>query len=286
MSQQPIYAGFEARLYEFLEATYGVGPTTEDMNEVYFTESIEPSVDPSLIKVRGIGSRDLAQIIRGLQNVTLKVVILPKPDLQSWIDYIVSNPDKSFTLEALYTKGANIKSLRHYGCRMNSVEMECEAEELLRATMTFFGQKFETATNKMSSGSYNTVPGDLTPWYNTYIKKAGVTFEKCVAWKFTVNENLKQVAVIPSGGTGYLLKYLQPRHREVTGELTVNFEDQTEFNEVVNDNEFSLEFGFGTSKKATLSNCKWSKITAPTGPEDLIAFKLPFVAKSIAFAAQ
>jgi hypothetical protein len=277
-------SGYEGKIYSFLEATYGVGPTNEEMGELYLIESFEPNIDPSLIEIRGVGSRNVQMLKRGLTQAQIKLVMIPKADLLGFIDYIIENPQKSYSLEAVYQRGAEIISLRHFGCCLNKLEMSCAQDEMVRAEMEFWAQRPNSAAQKWSTGTYGTQTGDLLAWYQTYLKKGGAVTEKCVSWKFSVNENLKRLPVIRSA-EGNLLKYMQRRQRAVEGELVFTFDSNAEYLEVVDDTEFALEFGFETVKKATLSGCKWSKITLPTNLED-VPVNLPFTAKSIAFAAQ
>jgi len=277
-------SGYEAELYEFLEATYGVGPTNEDMGKLYLIESFESNVDPSLIEIRGVGSRDVQMLKRGLTQAVIKLVMIPKEDLLGFIDYIIENPQKSYSIEAVYQRGAEIISLRHFGCCLNKLKMSCAQDDMLRAEMEFWAQRPNSATQKWSTGTYGTQTGDLVAWYQTYLKRSGILTEKCVSWEFSVDENLKRLPVIRSTEAN-LLKYMQRRQRAVKGELVFIFNENAEYLEVVNDMEFTLEFGFGAAKKATLSGCKWSKIALPTHLED-VPVNLPFTAKSIAFAAQ
>jgi hypothetical protein len=91
-------------------------------------------------------------------------------------------------------------------------------------------------------------------------------------WKFTIENNLKPVPVIRQSNA-YLAKYLPPRHRELTGELTFEFEDKGEFEDVINDAEFSLKFGLGGSNSALFKYCRWENVQTPVRIEDLVSLK-------------
>ncbi len=62
--------------------------------------------------------------------------------------------------------------------------------------------------------------------------------------------------------------------------MVFEFESKEEFDNVVNDGEFTLEFGLGGTNKATFSNCKWENVAAPTRIEELVSLKAEFVAKT------
>ncbi|MEM3090532.1 MAG: hypothetical protein QXW17_02085, partial [Candidatus Bathyarchaeia archaeon] len=67
------YGAHECRVYYVEEATYGQTPSNPSMLGVP-AESVEPTLDPSLIKVRGVGSLDLQAVKKGLRNVSVKIV--------------------------------------------------------------------------------------------------------------------------------------------------------------------------------------------------------------------
>jgi hypothetical protein len=74
---------------------------------------------------------------------------------------------------------------------------------------------------------------------------------------------------------------LPARHRELIGELTFEFEDKQEFEDVINDDEFSLKFGLGGSNSALFKYCKWESVATPTRLEDLVTLKARFAARDL-----
>jgi len=67
------YGAHEAGIAYISESTYGETPATPDMIEIITAENVEPAINPSLIKVRGIGSRDYQFIRKGLRQVDVKL---------------------------------------------------------------------------------------------------------------------------------------------------------------------------------------------------------------------
>lgn len=70
------YGAQETRVYYVVESSYGVTPSNPSMLGVA-SEGPQPSVDPGLIKVLGIGSRDLQAIYAGVRKVKLKIPHVP-----------------------------------------------------------------------------------------------------------------------------------------------------------------------------------------------------------------
>ena len=276
------YGAHQTRFYYVQESTYGQTPANPSMVSVP-AESVEPAINPSNIKLRGIGSIDLQAIKKGLRNVSLKVTYpLPSDAPIDFLQHAKAELDHSLSIQVLYYKGVfssatDIISLLHKGCKFQHLTVECHIEDVVKATAELLGQDLEVGSDKISGATYGDKVGAV-PFYESYVKKGGSTLDRVTDWKFDIVNNLKRVPVIRTTN-GYLLKYLPHRHRNLTGELTFEFESKEEFDDVINDTEFDLEFGLGGSNKAVFSGCKWENVTTPTRIEDLVSLKAGFVAK-------
>lgn len=276
------YSASESRVYYVEETTYGQTPLNPQMVSVP-AESIEPTVNPNNIKIRGVGNIDLQSIKKGLRNASLKIAYaLPSDAPINLLQYAKAELNKSLSIQALYYKGVfesatNIISLLYKGCKFQKVTVECSIEDIIKANAELMGQNLEVATSKISGATYAEHAGAV-PFFESYVKKGTVTLDRVTDWKFTIENNLKQVPVIRAS-EGYLLKYLPHRHRNLTGEVTFEFESKEEFDDVMADQEFSLEFGLGGSNKAVFSGCKWENVATPTRVEELVACKASFAAK-------
>jgi len=274
----PVYGAHEAKAYYVEESTYGVTPTNPTMLGIATAESVEPALNPGLMKVRGIGSRDLQAIRKGVRQVGLKIAYnLPSDSPINFLQHVQTL--KSLSVEVIYEKSTDIIDLLHKGCRFNSLTVECSVEGLLEAVAELIGQDVAVGTSKISGATYADYSGAV-PYYESYVKKGGTTLERVTDFSFTIENNLKRVPVIRTT-SGHLLKYLPERHRNCSGEITFDFETKQEFDDVINDTEFSLEFGLGGTNKAVFSNCKWESVSPPTRIEDLVSVKAPFVAKTV-----
>jgi len=277
----PVYGAHEAKAYYVEESTYGVTPTNPTMLGIATAESLEPALNPELIKVRGTGSRDLQAIRKGVRQVGLKIAYsLPSDSPINFLQHVQTL--KSLSVEVFYEKSIGIVDLLHKGCRFNRLTVECSVEGLLKAVAELIGQDVAVGTSKISGATYADYSGAV-PYYESYVKKSGTTLERVTEFSFTIENNLKRVPVIRTT-SGHLLKYLPERHRNCSGEVTFDFETKEEFDNVVNDAEFSLEFGLGGTNKAVFSNCKWESVSPPTKIEDLVSVKAPFVAKTVAIS--
>ncbi|MEM1564046.1 MAG: phage tail tube protein [Candidatus Bathyarchaeia archaeon] len=282
------YGAHECRVYYVQESTYGQTPANPSMTGVN-VESVEPSISPSLIQVRTVGSRDPIALYRGLRKPTLKIVgFLGVGSMAlNFVNQAAVNLN-SYSIQVLYFKGSwsspsDVISLLFKGMRADKVTVEGSVDEAPKATFEFVGQDLEVGTSKITGATYND-PSAINPPYDVKIYRGVMDILRVTDWKFSVENNLKAVPVVRSTNW-HLLKYLCARHRELNGELTFEFEDKTEFDDVINDTEFSLKFEFGGGySSATFSNCKWEDVQTPTRVEDLVSLKARFTARSITIA--
>jgi hypothetical protein len=271
------FSANEAQLAYINEVTYGETPTNPTMI-IITAESVEPAIDPKLIEVRGIGSRGVTFAIKGLRTIDLKFLYALQDT--TLLNSVISLA--SFSAEMLYVNPGSIVSLLHKGCIPNKATVECTVEDLIKVTMECIGQNLTVGTASAGT-SYTPVTTEPISFYESYVKKGTSAIERVTAWKFMVENNLKRVPVIRSTN-GDILKYLMERQINITGELEFEFESKEEYDDVINDVSFALELGLGGSNKATISDCKWTKVSTPTKVSDLIALKAPFIAKGITIA--
>jgi hypothetical protein len=279
-----VYGAHEARVYYVQESTFGETPINPSMLGMATAENVEPALDPGLVKLRGLGSRDLQTIRRGLRNIDLKVsYALPSDAPINLLQHVTAL--NSLSIEVFYEKSSSIVDLLHKGCRIDKAAVECSVEDVVKASVELVGQDIVAGTSKIAGATYADFNG-VVPFYESYVQRGAgdgsglVAVERVVDWKFRVENNLKRVPVIRNTN-GHLLRYLQERHRVLAGELTFEFESKEEYDDVLNDAEFSLKFGLGGISSALIKYCKWERVGTPTKVEDLVSLKAPFVARDI-----
>jgi len=279
------YGAHEAKVYYVQETTYGTTPSPDpSMLGLKTAFDVEHNIDPGLLKLRGIGSRDLDTIKSGLRKPTLKFGhLLPGDAPINFLQYAQNL--NSMSVEIIYER-ASIIALLFKGMKIDKVtvqltDIESENAVIKVPSVELMGQNVATATAKNST-NYADYSGAVA--YNeSYVKKDAATLDRVTDWTWSLENHLKRVPVIRSTN-GELLKYLQERHRDLYGELTFEFESKEEHDEVLAGTEFTLEFGLGGTNKALFSNCKWQNVKNVARIEDLVAVKAAFVAKTVAIS--
>lgn len=284
------YGGHEGKFYYIVESEYGVTPTPAPaMKGIENILNLEPSIDPANINLRGIGTRDLTKIIKGIRKPNLKVdYVLPSDDILNFLKGVTTLDPH--TAEIIYEKPYEIPQiidLLYTGCKFDKATVQCGVEDVIKVSAELMGQNLVPGTAKIADATY-TDNGGAVPWSDSYVSRGAadgsdqVVTEEATDWKFTIENNLKRVPVIRSTN-GNLLKYLQERHRTITGELTFDFEGVGTYQDVINDTEFSIMLGIGPNwapRHVLFKYCKWNSVGTPTKIEDLVSIKLPFTART------
>ncbi|MBS7646311.1 hypothetical protein KEJ24_00510 [Candidatus Bathyarchaeota archaeon] len=285
------YGSHECRVYFVQETAYGQMPANPTMIGVN-AENVDAAINPSLVKVRGVGSRDPTAIKRGLRKPILRLShILPSDAPIGFIQHVQTL--NSLSVQVLWFKGlfssaTNIISLLYRGMRIDKLTVECGIDELVKADVELVGQDVEVGTGKIAGATYADYAGAVA-YTESFVQRGNADgseltdLTRITDWKFTIENNLKPVPVIRSANA-YLAKYLPARHRELGGELTFEFEDKSEFEDVINDAEFSLKFGLGGSHYALFKYCKWENVQTPVRIEDLVSLKARFAARDVVIA--
>jgi len=270
-----VYTGEETKAYYVEETTYGTTPTDPTMLCIGVIQEIEPALDPRNIVLRGIGSRNLKAIRRGLRHIDLKMVYT----LQNWNFFNYARSLKSTSVEVYYEKTSGIVSLNHKGCKIDRAKVDVSIEDPVKVTIDLIGQDVVAGTAKIGA-SYETEPttNPLTG-SDCSISKAGTEITRFSDFSFEIVNNLKRQPVIRST-TPYLIKSLPERHEILQGSIRADFESKAELDDILGDTEFILLFDIGGTN-FSFSGCKWPSSRLPTKIEDTVAQTLEWEAKGL-----
>lgn len=284
------YGADEYRAYYVAESTYGETPANPQMLGIN-CEDVEPSIDPGLFIVRGVGSRDPQALRKGLFKPSLRIShILSGVAPTNFIQH--ASTLSSLSIQCLWFKGlwssaTDIISLLYKGMRIDKLTVETGLDMLVKATVELQGQNVAPGNAKLSGATYVDF-ADALCFVDTYVQKGAgdgsnlAEIHRITDWKFSVANNLKPVHVLRSTDM-HLPKYVKARHRELSGEVTFVFDANMEISEVLNDQEFSLKFVMGGGY-ALFKYCKWERISIPTRVGDLVSVNADFVARDVVIA--
>jgi len=275
-----IYIGEEAKAYYVEEANFGETPATPAMLWIGIIQNIEPALDPSNIVIRGIGSRNVKALRRGIRAVNLKFTYIP----QDWDLLPYARNDKSLSIEAFYEKTTGIISLNHKGSKIDNLKIEGSIEEPVKISVDLIGQDMAVGTAKIGASYEDEPTTEPITGSECVIKKGETEVTRFSDFSLEILNNLRRQPVIKST-TPHLIKSLPRRHETLQGSIRADFESKTELDDIINDTDFSLIFEIGPAgnkKTFTFANTKWRVSRLPTKIEDLVGQALDWEAKTLA----
>jgi len=278
----PAFAGVESKLNYIVEDYLGAPLPEDPAFKTLTADSIEPSIDTALTKVRGCGTRDLAALKRGLLKADLKVAFpLPSDDIMNFVHHVVD----CFALTCTVTdeEPDAIVEVLYSGSRIDKATISAAIDDVLRAQCDLMAQDVTSAAAKPEGATYDLLGGAVA-WSDCAVSKGAADgsglapFEVATDWSFTIANNLKRVGVIRADNPTKP-KYIVPRHRDLSGELICTFESKDQYYEAAAGG-FSLKFDLSGGKYFTFKNCQWGNVGSVHKPEDLVSLKLGFTAES------
>ncbi|MCW4024932.1 MAG: phage tail tube protein [Candidatus Bathyarchaeota archaeon] len=278
----PVYAGAGSQFNYILENYLGAPLPETPAFKTLIADDIEPGIDPSLIKVRGCGSRDLVALKRGLLKADLKVIYpLPSDDIMNFVHHVVDC--YAMTVSVLDEGPDELIDLLYTGSRIDKATISCAIEDVLKAECELMSQDVTGASAKPEGATYTPLSGAVS-WEDVAVLKGDADgsnlspFEVTTDWKFTIANNLKRVGVIRASNPTKP-KYIIPLHRDLSGELTCTFESKDQYYAAAA-GAFSLKFDLSAGKYFLFKNCQWEKVNSVRKPDDIVSMKLAFTASS------
>jgi hypothetical protein len=273
-----IYGGFEELVYTSDNPTGAATPFG-------ITTRLNPILDPSNISVRGTGKRGLYDILLGMRQPQFTMDILP-----SDIDFIADYQNGQTEIPYLHYRNVPASAgLTFTNAAFNRVSVEARHNEAITATIEVWADGMTTLKpmtpwnthavtpyrwlySKLSMGPLPAAPVEETQWWS---------------WRYEVNNNFQRLGNTSTGAT----RDIKARHREVTGLIVKDLESFAEWSDLmVEQAKFNITIevnGSGSpgsgSWKTLLDQdaCRWGRLEAPVGPEDLQAKRFPFLATDL-----
>lgn len=151
---------------------------------------------------------------------------------------LLGTTERSFTIERAYTDISQYEAF--LGCRINSLDLEVDPSGILKSNFGVIGM----SSNGMQGSTVDAAAGyTAAPTHSVLAAVNGAIFENGISMgtvtnlKLTVNNGIGGKAVIGSNTKPYL-KW--GNAAEITGEMTVLFQDATMYNKFKNETESSI----------------------------------------------
>jgi len=261
-------------------------------------EELVPHYDPEINPVyvlRDGGNQGLPFLLSRRKNVRLRMTWLqPTYEVsgQSFLQhYLLKDPGvdggvpcSNVIMEAVIKRDAsNIISLTWKGLKINVCTVRGSIGEPQRWTAELIGKSM--AIN--NAQQYNAFATDFTQkpwmWNDTYVQYdagSGLTlFPDLTDYEFRFENGLKPNFVFNSAGSLELTS-LEQTLQTATARLTANLTSKAFLDYLLNLTELDLKLVMPDNKYILLSDGKFRSVEPTIEPEDLIAQKLEFMARS------
>ena len=271
--------GFEEIIYT--SSAIGAGETA---TPVGICTRINPILDPSNINVRGTGRRGLYDILLGMRQIQFNIDILP-----SAMSFIADYQDGQTEIPYLHYRNTRTGTgLTFINAVFNRVSVEARHNAAITATIEIWADDVTALATMQTWTAFASV---VTPyrWLYSALTIGAVPELAWWSWRYEVNNYLQRLGNVQTGA----IRDIKARHRDVSGLIVkdlVTFEEWTDLMVVAPATEepkFNItitingEDGPGSGASINLLNqdaCRWGRIEAPTGAEDLQAKRFPFTA--------
>jgi hypothetical protein len=289
MSTYPnlVYTDAEKFVYYVPEGAgnYGVTPIGAATN--WFLPGVrsnfENGLDRSTVKIVPGGSRDVAFREKGQKKLDFNIDFHMQNN--TFLDLVRTLA--SFSTVAYFTKGGTPDVYLHKGCIIDKATVSTGIDNPITVKTASISQDLVIGTTHPTNQVYPSEPGaspkmwdDSDVVWGTDINLHGALTD----WSFTINNNLQRIPVIRSTN-GDMLLYLAERARVIAGELTVLYVDSTFMAAIKAMTEADLVItiaGVGTYTLGSVAFDSGRYSSKP--PAETVAQRLPFTAKTYAFA--
>lgn len=256
-----------------------------------------PVLDPGNIRGRGTGERGLYDILLGMRRPRINIDLIPakgdnNDDGIFWLNSIQNGQAAVAYLHLRFVGG---EGLTFENAFANRVSVESRHPDPIEASIEMWsggGASFPVGVRDWEGTppTQNWQTRSITPyrWLESSLDIGLVTETAWWSWRYEVLNNLQRLGNVASGGT----RDIVARHRDVSGLIVKDLADFDEYKDLADISADAAKFNLTmdvatagctptTTELLNCDYCRWGVLEAPSGPEDLIAKRFPFVAADL-----
>ena len=263
-----ILGGYEALVYTSSGVTKDLGNATN----IGVASRVNAILDPGNIEVAGTGKRGLYDVLLGMREpqFAFDLLFTDKTFLTTYQDGLSVIP----WLHLLFPGSPN-KGLTFENAVLNRVSVESRHNEAIQSSIEAWAEGL-SAIGSPSFGGVVTTP---YRWVDSTLT-IGALVTDWWSWRYEIANNLQRLGNVDDGDT----RAIKARQRRVTGLIIRDLATFTEYTDLVNYASEPAKFNITIQVDGVdmlNSDCRWGRLESPSGPEDLIAKRFPFVALDI-----
>jgi len=264
-----ILGGYEALVY----TSSGADKDTGSATNVGVATRINPILDPGNIEIAGTGKRGLYDILLGMREpqFAFDMLFTNKTFITTYQDGLTAIPWLH-----LRFPGSPDKGLTFENPVFNRVSVEARHNEAIQASIEAWAED----VSAIGSPSFGAVVSTPYRWVDSSLTIGAVPSTDWWSWRYEVANNLQRLGNVDDGDT----RAIKARHRRVSGLIIRDLASFTEYTDLVNYSSEPAKFNITIqvdSVDMINNSCRWGRLEAPAGSEDLIAKRFPFIALDI-----
>ena len=275
--------------YALTEVNYGAEPSgAYNMAALGYPTELTPQSDPELTAVHvlrtGLGAGLPIRLLSKKMNVRMRLQWL-QCTLAAYVQKeLFTDLDNLYLLTRVYRDDTNKWFLEASGLKCNVLTVSGSVGEPIQWSMDLIGKNMDTPAAPPGTPTYANEP-TTDPWiwkdcYLQYDSGGGLTlFPDVTDFEFCIDFGLKPVFVFNSSGS-LELSALEQTIIKPTARITANLQSETQLDWLLGQTEVDLKLVLPDSKYITLLDGKFRAVEPTLKPEDLLAQRLEFEAKS------
>lgn len=255
-------ASSQTRLSYIAEATYGTTPSTPTFKNARMTsEGLNANIE-NIVSNEIRADRNVTDLIQVGSNSGGPVNFeLSYGSFDDWLESVMfgtwstnvlknGNTQKSFTIEKTFEAGGTDQYHRFTGCVANGFKLAVQAKQIVTGSFDFLAKGFSSAQAIISGATYTAAnTNDVINAGMNFANLAitGVTSPALMALNLNITNNLRQQPVVGSLDS----RGLSAGRFEVSGDMTLYFENEELYDLFIANTEADLSFELGgaSSKK-------------------------------------
>ena len=186
--------------------------------------------------------------------------------------------DNFFAEAKIYRDAGSELYLFWSGLKMDVLSVRCGVGEPITWAAELIGKLFDSKDTTIHT--YGSSPGPIWEWDDAYVEKSEDDVQYTVIpdvtdWEFRIDNRLKPNFVFNDTGSKQLTS-LEEMYQHCDARLTMNLQDQTYLDYLVDQTEVYLKLNLPSSQWIKLNKGKFRLVEPVLRPEDLIACRLEF----------
>jgi len=276
------------RFLPFFESQYGSKPSgAYTVRTLGYVTELTPQFDPELTAIHALRNTNPGQAVKLLskrKSVRLRLQWI-QPTLTYYLQSeLFSDGDNIYLLARVYRDASNYFFIDVTGLKCNVLTISSSIGEPIQWTMDMIGKAMDTPAAPPGTPTYEDDPtGDPWLWKDAYIQYdsgGGLTlFPDVTDFELRIEFGLKPVFVFNSGGS-LELTALEQTVIKPTARITCNLQSEAQLDWLLGLTEVDLKLVLPDSKYIILNDGKFRAVEPTLKPEDLLAQRLEFEAKS------